>query len=105
MANAAPNEKPASNEPLVSMTLLRHYVPMGDYAIVGHTRPAKKVKNAAGQMVEIEPEAWIEGEAMPPAQAGVGYPNKLWAGTTVRLPKAEAERAYKLKIAERGFND
>lgn len=102
MATAAPIETAPK---LVSMKLLRNYVPMGEHEIVGYHKPAKVMKNAAGQMIEVEKAEFVAGVAKPPDQAGVGYANKLWAGTVVKLPKPEAERAYNLKIGERAFED
>lgn len=104
MPSAAPIEKSAPAK-LVSMKLLRNYVPMGQHQIVGYHKEARVMKNAAGQMIEVEKAEFIPGEAKPPAQAGVGYPNKIWAGTVIKLPADEAKRAYDLKIGERAFED
>jgi hypothetical protein len=90
---------------LVSIKLLRNYVPMGQHEIVGYHKDARYVKNAAGQMVEIEKAEFVAGQPKPPVQPGVGYPSKLWAGTVVKLPTDEAKRAYDLKIGELAFED
>ena len=103
MTEVAPNT--ATPTKMVAMELHRHYVPMGEYEIVGHTRPAKSVKNAAGEDIEVVAEKFIEGEMYPSVYGGVGFANKIWAGTVIRVPLGEAERMKKLGIAERGLHD
>ena len=72
-----------------------------EYEIVGYLKEAVKRKDAAGNWKVIEPEEFIAGEMKPHASPGVGFPNKIWAGTTIALPIDEAKRLIKLKAAER----
>lgn len=90
---------------LVPMKLLKNYVPMSEFEIVGYTKPAVTKKNAAGVVVVEAPEEFITGERMPPALAGTGFANKLWAGTVVRLPPDEAKKLYNRGLATRDFED
>lgn len=83
------------------VVLSKNYVPRGDYEIVGYLKEAVERKNAAGRIEIIEPEEFIEGEMKPHATPGVGYPGKIWAGTTLRLPIDEAKFVISKKIAER----
>lgn len=73
----------------------------GSYEIVGYLKEAVKRKNAAGTWKIVEPEEFVKGEMKPHASPGVGFPNKIWAGTTVRLPISEAKRLIAAKAAER----
>lgn len=115
MAPAAPAEDvteimpPAAaieaNKPaMVTMKLLRHYVPRGPFEIVGYQRNAVTVKDAAGRMHELEPATFVKGEMMPPLHPGTGYPNKIWAGTVLRVPDEEARDMRAKGIAERDFD-
>lgn len=90
---------------MVSVKLLRNYVPMGAHEIVGWHRPEKKVKDTHGVETVIEAALFIKGEAAPPPAAGVGFANKLWAGTVLKVPVDEAKRARSLKIAEIEIDD
>lgn len=102
---ASGNQAPppaAKKEKLVTITLKRHYVPVGlvdpedkdrridTHEIVGWHRPEKQVKRPDGKMVVVEEAAFIEGEAAPPPQPGVGFERKIWSGTTIRVPASEA---------------
>jgi len=94
------------------MELKRHYVPHKLISIVGYERPARFVKNAAGEMKEAEPAAFIEGEMFPPIFAGVGYGReydkagamtreaKIWAKTVIEVPEDEAKVMRQKGIAE-----
>lgn len=93
MAEATPTKT-------VKMELKRHYVPHNLIAIIGYERPARFVKNAAGEMKEAEPAAFIDGEMYPPIFAGVGYENKIWAKTVIEVPEDEAKTMKRLGIAE-----
>lgn len=84
----------------VKMELKRHYVPHKLISIVGYERPARFTKNAAGEMKEVEPAAFIEGEVFPPIFAGVGYENKIWAKTVIEVPEDEAKVMRQKGIAE-----
>lgn len=92
--------------------LSKHYVPKGEYEIIGYLKEAVEVKNAVGQMIIVEPEKFIEGEMKPHETPGVGYGEmmmkdgskvnaKIWAGTHIRLPVEEAKRLVSRKLAER----
>lgn len=97
MSNDAPTTAPVKT---LMMELKRHYVPHNLVAIVGYQRPARFVKNAAGDMKEIEPAAFIDGKVFPPIFEGVGYPNKIWAGTVIEVPEEEARVMRQKGIAE-----
>lgn len=83
------------------VVLQKNYVPRGAYEIVGYLKEKIERKNALGRMELIEPEKFIEGEMKPHQTPGVGYPGKIWAGTTLRLPIDEAKAVIAKKIAER----
>lgn len=88
---------------MVKMELIRHYVPKGDVnaiKIVGYQRAEKKTKDSAGNERVVVEAAFIDGEMFPPAHAGVGYPGKVWAGTVIEVPEAEAKEMRRLKIAD-----
>lgn len=113
MTEVAPNETtPAAivletSEPIAmrAMKLLRNYCPADKYEIVGWHRPERKTKDSAGRETVVQTAAFIEGEMAPPPAPGVGYKNKLWAGTVVRVPLDEAKRTQVLGIAERDLED
>lgn len=81
--------------------LLKNFRPKGEFEIVGYQKPAVRVKNAAGQMIEVEPAEFLTGVGAPAPYAGSGYEDKIWAETVVKLDIEEAKRAISLKIAER----
>lgn len=97
----AKKDNEMADEKLFPVVLKRHYVPMGRHEIIGHVRPKVEAKNAAGQMVLVTPEEFIHGEGFPPPNPGVGFDNKIWAGTHVRLPIDEAKGLVAKKIADR----
>ena len=105
MVDTAPNvttPAPAPVEPAVKavrMELLRNYVPINLLSIIGWNKPAVTKKNAAGQMVEVEPAAFVEGPK-PAPYPGAGFPNKVWAGTIIEVPEGEARDMRAKKIAE-----
>lgn len=90
----------AATEKTVAMELKRHYVPVNLQRIVGYQRPARIVKNAAGEKVEVEEAKFIEGEMFPPIFPGVGFDGKIWAGTVIEVPEAEAKTMRSKGIAE-----
>ncbi len=103
---------------MVRVKLLRHYRPRelpdpankGKYLppvfeIVGHMRPAVFVRNKLGKDEELEPAKFIEGEAAPSSKAGVGYADKLWAGTVIRLVTDEARYVKDKAIGEIELDD
>lgn len=102
MTQVAPT--PAA-EPLVAVTLLNHYVPMGSHEIVGYHQQRIVAKDAGGREIVKQEAAFIPGAMHPPPHPGVGYPNKIWARTVVKLPREEARRLLELKKAERGLDD
>lgn len=75
------------------------------YEIVGWHRPEKKAKDSHGVETIVQTAEFINGEAAPPPYPGVGFPNKLWAGTVVKLPLEEAKRLQSLRLAERDIDD
>lgn len=102
MADAAPETKPDTPAPkLVKMELKRHYVPKKQPPnIVGWNRPERRVKDAAGRETVVQEGGFVPGEMCPPPQPGVGYPNKVWAGTVIEVPEDEARTMRTHKIAE-----
>lgn len=96
-----------ANKPkMVPVKLLRNYRPQEAldpndqakkarlppvYEVVGYWKPAIIVRNKLGKEEELEPAKFIEAEVAPPPQAGVGFDNKLWAGTVVRFTTEEAK--------------
>lgn len=89
---------------MISVKLERNYAPIGYYDVVGWDRPEIKKKGPGGQIVVIQEAAFIKDEKAPPAVAGTGYANKVWAGTTIMLPKDEAKRVVDAGIGKRGFD-
>ena len=104
-----PKEKPMASETaapvqpskLFPVLLTRNYQPAGTYEIVGYLKEAVKTKDAAGNWKVVEKEEFIEGEMKPHQYSGVGFPGKIWAGTTIKLPVDEAKSVVAKKIAER----
>lgn len=88
--SAAPVMPPKPDEKLFAVRLDRNYAPKGYFEVVGYHKDVVQRKNAAGQMVTIEPAAFIEGERKPPNIAGVGFATKVWAGTVIRVTQDEA---------------
>lgn len=94
----SPPTEPAMRK--VTVKLLRNYRPASEAEIVGYHKPAVMVRNVSGKEVEVEAAAFIEGEIAPPPQAGVGFADKLWAGTVIRLPTDEAKHVKANGIGE-----
>ena len=93
---------PAAEKPkLFPVVLSKNYCPIGEYEIIGYLRPEIRQKDAAGVDRIIQTEQFIEGEMKPHVSPGVGFPEKIWAGTHVRLPLDEAKRLVSKKLAER----
>lgn len=95
------DEPPVQLVTKIPVKLLYNYVPRGEYDIVGWHKPAIERKNAAGQMIVVEPAKFIEKEPAPPPYPGVGYPNKIWKETVIALPREEAIGLVQTKRAER----
>ncbi len=91
----AEQPKPAK---LIVMKLERNYRPASPFEVVGHLKPAVTRKNMAGVELTISPEQFIEGEPMPAAVAGTGFPHKLLAGTVIRICEDEAKSMRKAGI-------
>lgn len=101
-------EAPAPVEPavrLVAMKLLRHYRPIGDYEVVGYTKPAVSKKMPGGEMKVVEREEYIPGEQHPAPFPGVISTGKVWANTTIKVSEEEGKTMKRLGIAERDFED
>lgn len=95
-----PGQKPAEAPvKMVAMKLERNYRPAGAYEIVGYLKPEVKKKTAAGDWKVVEPEQFIAGEPAPPMFPGVGFENKIWANTTIKVPEDEARVMRKAGIA------
>ena len=94
----APNEQPKQMFPVL---LTKNYVPRGEFEIVGYLKEAVKRKDAAGNWRIVEREEFIKGVMKPHATPGVGFSDKIWAGTQIKLPVDEAKAIIAKKIAER----
>ena len=129
MANAALNTKTANetfglappatlaaieaNKPkMVTMTLLRHYRPAGEFEVLGWNKTPVLRKSPSGKMVEVEAGGFItetddDGKIMsaPSATPGTGFANKILAGTVIRIGAEEAKRMRTNGIAEREIDD
>jgi hypothetical protein len=92
---------PPPSEKMFPVKLLKNYRPAGDYQVVGHHRPEKSVKDAAGRIIVVQEAAFIEGEIAPPPFPGVGFDTKIWADTVLKLPMAEARRLVDKNLAAR----
>lgn len=92
VAEAAPEKR-------ITMKLERHCRPGGEFEIVGHVQPELRRKSPAGVMEVVRAEAFIKGEPAPPPLPGVGTTGKLWAGTIISLPEAEAKALKRAGIA------
>lgn len=86
---------------LFPVHLLKNYVPKGLFEIVGHHKAAVEKKNAAGQMIVVEPARFVEGEQRPAPYPGAGFSDKIWSGTVLRLPIDEAKALIGKRLAER----
>ena len=89
------------SQKLFPVLLIKNYVPVGEYEIIGYLKEAVKQKDAAGNWRVLENEEFVEGVMKPHPSPGVGYPNKIWAGTHIKLPINEAKNLVAKKIAER----
>jgi hypothetical protein len=86
---------------LFPVLLKKNYCPISEYEIIGYTKKAVERKNSVGQMIIVEPEEFIHGVMKPHPSPGVGFPNKIWAETKIRLPIDEAKSIIAKNIAER----
>lgn len=97
---------------LFPVVLLKNYVPISEYEIVGYLKDAVKRKDAAGTERIVEREVFVEGQMKPHQSPGVGFGEninddgrktnaKIWAGTTIKLPVDEAKNLVAKKLAER----
>lgn len=94
----APAQEPVKMFPV---KLLYNYRPFGEFTPVGWHKPAVEKKNAAGQMIIVEPAEFVEGEIKPAPYPGVGFPGKVWAGSVIGLPRDEAIVLINSRRAER----
>lgn len=83
-----------------AIDLKRNYHPRGKYEIVGYWKDEIVKKSPAGVMEVVQPREFIPGEGKPAKVAGVGYKDKLWAGTIVKLPKDEARAVKQSGVGE-----
>lgn len=81
--------------------LLRNYQPNHEYEVLGYLKPERKEKTASGELVTVDRGGWQEGVMHPAPVVGAYLPNKIWAGTTVKLPIDVAKRLMENKAAER----
>jgi len=88
-------------EALFCVVLNKHHCPAGAYEIVGYLKPKVERKDSTGKMIMVEPEQFVEGEMHPAPLPGTGFPNKIWAGTHIKLPVDEARRLVAAKLADR----
>jgi len=75
------------------------------FEIVGHLKPAVVVRNVLGKEEILEPEKFIDDEAAPSPKAGVGFADKIWAGTIVRFTAEEARYIRANGIGEIEIDD
>lgn len=105
---------------MVRVKLLKNYRPMEAldptdpqkkrrlppvFEIVGHLQPAVVVRNVLGKEEVLAPEKFIDDEAAPSPKAGVGFIEKLWAGTIVRVTAEEARYMRANGIGEIEIDD
>lgn len=88
-----------------AVRLEKNYHPLGDFEIVGWHRPELKRKDAAGNMIVVQKADFIKGEMAPAPYPGVGFPEKVWAGTVIKVPEAEARTLQRGKIGVLDFAD
>lgn len=75
------------------------------FEIVGHWKPAVIVRNKLGKDEELEPAKFIDGEPAPSSKSGVGFADKLWAGTIMRVTSDEAKYMRANGIGEIEIDD
>lgn len=97
--------EPVVEAKMVPMKLLRNYRPGGPVEIVGWHKPAVTRKDNTGRVIEISAAEFVKGEGGPPPYPGVGFPDKIWAGTVIKLTEDEARNVRRLRIAELEFAD
>ena len=105
---------------MVRVKLLRNYRPQEQldptdpkkqrrldpvFEIVGHWKPAVVVRNKLGKEETLSPEVFIEDEPAPSPKSGVGYADKLWAGTIARFATEEAKYIRANGIGEIEIDD
>ncbi len=101
---AAPLPPPPPPKPvgpkMHTVKVLRNIQPIGDYEIVGFHKEAVVRKDTTGRLVEISKAEFVSGEGAPPPYAGVGFKNKIWAGTVIKLNDEETKRFKQAKAVE-----
>lgn len=96
------NREPAAEKPSrFPVKLLKNYVPVGEFDVIGYDKEEVRMKDAAGRWHILEAAEFVAGEVKPPVYPGTGFPNKIWAGTTISLPVDEARGIIEKRIAER----
>lgn len=88
-----------NGERLIKMTLDRHYVPAGYYEVVGYNKEEIVKKRADGTSIVVEQAAFIPDVVKPHYIGGVGFQNKIWSGTVLRVQETEAKQMRKNGIA------
>ena len=105
-----PKDEPMSTETaapvqpsqkMFPVKLTKNYRPAGEYEVVGYQRPEKLQKDTAGRVVVVQESKFMEGEMAPPPYPGVGFDNKIWSDTVLKLPIDEAKRLVGKNLAER----
>ena len=90
---------------MMTVRLLRHYVPIGEHEVVGHQRDSIMGKDAGGREVELRGAQYVKGEGHPAPFPGVGFANKIWANTDIRVPVEEAKALVNRGVAVRSLED
>lgn len=85
---------------IVAMQLKKNYAPTSAFRVVGYQRPEIRAKDAAGREQIVQTSAFIDGQMTPPKFPGVGFQNKVWAGTVIEVPEPEAKAMRASGIAE-----
>lgn len=90
-AKRGPGRPPKAENRMWPVKLLKNYVPMGEYEIVGYHRPRVVKKDSAGRETVVQEAGFVEGEMMPPQFPGTGFLGKVWANTVIKIPLEEAK--------------
>lgn len=91
---------PAPNgEKLIKMTLDRHYKPVGFYEVIGYNKEEVVKKRSDGTTIVTERAEFIPDIVKPYPISGVGFQNKIWAGTVLKVQENEAKQMRADRIA------
>lgn len=88
-----------NGEKLIKMTLDHHYAPTGFYEVVGYNQEEVVKKRADGSTIVVTAAAFIPDVVKPHHIGGVGFQNKIWAGTVLKVQETEARLMRKNGIA------